>query len=166
MRYPRVCYASAVLTKRSGPQPHVAFYMMDYLDGGDFIRWTFLSTSDVSSAYVRARYPRVFNMFPDMQYVVTSMVVFRSLQAVVLIFSLIAQHSAALSVQPFPVISSGFCQTMCTAFRKSRSTRCLPGKRMIISKSSHQSTHVHFCQCSGIMIDVCLISFSDYSLFP
>ncbi|KAG2758229.1 hypothetical protein P692DRAFT_2015257 [Suillus brevipes Sb2] len=54
---------------------------------------------------------------------------------------------------------------MRTTFRNSRSTRWLLVKRMIITKSSHQYTHVHFYLCIGIMIDVCLMSFSDYSLF-
>ncbi|KAG2738647.1 hypothetical protein P692DRAFT_20841804, partial [Suillus brevipes Sb2] len=69
--------------------------------------------------------------------------VFRSLQAVVLIFFLLmdnfrhihtscenVRHSAAWSVQPFPVPSSGFCQSMRITCRSSRSTRWLPVNRM------------------------------------
>lgn len=84
----------------------------------------------------------------------------------------IVRHSTALSVQPFPVppASANLCPPPFDV-RVPHSSF----KRLNITTSSHQSTHVHISQWIDIMVDACLISFglessrvkySDYSLFP
>jgi hypothetical protein len=151
-------------------------------------------------AYVQARCPRIFNICPDMQHVVTRCCVQKPTSCGANILSsdgAIVFDTGALQRQYQLIVMWGqsqthphlmrkrstlcrmvrpavpcsllrYCQSMHTTFRSSRSTRWLPVKRMIITKPSHQYMHVHFYLCIGIMIDVCLISFSDYSLllFP